>query len=118
MERFFCGTEVVCGEGALSALERWRGKRLLLVTSPGQQRSGAADRLCGGADFRETTVFSAESPGQSVTGAAEGAQLLRQTDPDVVAALGDGETMACAKAMVLFGKKECPLVMHCKDFNP
>ena len=102
MERFFCGTELVRGEGALSALERWRSSRVLLVTAEGE----AVSRL----PFRRARVLTVGPGMPDSRQAARGVRELRAFDPELVAALGDAGVMGWAKALVRLGKKECPLV--------
>lgn len=109
MERFSCGTEVISGDGALSALEKWKGKRLLLVTQPFPDGEGMAARILGAADFHETMVFSVEEEIPTVMRGAEGAAALKEFSPDVVVALGDCHVMDSAKLMTFFGKRGCPL---------
>lgn len=111
MERFFCGTEVVSGEGALSALERWKGRRLLLVTEPFQEGQAAARQVTDAVEFRERAHFPVGEGAGTAALVASGARRLKEFDPDVVAAWGNGDILSTAGAMVFFGKKDCPLVL-------
>lgn len=110
MERFSCGTEVVSGEGALGALEKWRGKRLLLVTQPFLEQDGTAERVLRAAGIQQSRTFLVTEELPTVSLAAEGAARLKEFSPDVVAALGDSCVGDCAGMMAFFGKRGCPVV--------
>lgn len=103
MERFFCGTEVVSGESALSALAQWRGERLLLLLEAGLQPPAALP-------FRQLRVFSVGREAGTAQAGAEGARLLRSLQPDLVVAMGSGPVLMTGKAALLLGKEGCPLV--------
>ena len=111
MDRFSCAAEIISGDGALAALEVWRGKRMLLVTQPHLERDGRAQQVLQAGRFGQTMFFSVDREHPTVNLAAEGAAKLKAFSPDVVAVLGDSRVADCAGMMVYFGKRGCPLVM-------
>lgn len=108
MERFAIRPEIWFGPGALAALERLAGKRVLLVTDGFLSSSGlvkrAAERLTGPVE-----VFDKVEPDPSLKLVAEGVAALEGFGPDVVVAFGGGSPMDCAKAMCWFSKRRPPL---------
>ena len=102
MERFFCKTQVIAGEGSLTALQELHIKRLLIVTDPYFYENGVANHIAhiSRADHRE--VFSKVAPDPTVALAAEGTRLAQAFAPDTILALGGGSAMDCAKAMAYF----------------
>ena len=108
MERFAIRPEICFGPGALAALERLAGKRVLLVTDGFLSSSGlvkrAAERLAGPVE-----IFDKVEPDPSLKLVAEGVAALEHFQPDVVVAFGGGSPMDCAKAMCWFSKRRPPL---------
>ena len=100
------GTGVISGEGSLSALSRWEGEGLLLVSAQGdgkvQQAAQAArwGRICRFEVFGQPTLLRT----------MEGVQLLKQEGCTVVVGLGDGGILDCAKAIRGFSQKAAALV--------
>ena len=107
VERFACRARIISGPGAIRALAEEHCSRLLMVMHAAdaargekiRQMSGAAEAECFNDLDREPTVK------QAVTGS----QMIRQWEPDLVAALGDRAVMDCAKAMVCFSGHPCTL---------
>ena len=108
MERFAIRPEIWFGPGALAALERLAGKRVLLVTDGFLSSSGLAkralERLTGPVE-----VFDKVEPDPTLKLVAEGVAVLEGFGPDVVVAFGGGSPMDCAKAMCWFSKRRPPL---------
>ena len=108
MERFAIRPEIWFGPGALGALERLAGKRVLLVTDGFLSSSGlakrAAERLTGPVE-----IFDKVEPDPSLKLVAEGVAALEGFGPDAVVAFGGGSPMDCAKAMCWFSKGRPPL---------
>lgn len=108
MERFAIRPEIWFGPGALAALERLAGKRVLLVTDGFLSSSGlvkrAAERLTGPVE-----IFDRVEPDPSLKLVAEGVAALEGFGPDAVVAFGGGSPMDCAKAMCWFSKGRPPL---------
>lgn len=110
MEEFSCKTKIISGAGSVRALADWKGKRLFLVTDPFFAKNGTAQRIAQASGCPEVEIFDGVKPDPSVELAAEGTARLRSFAPDLVAALGGGSAMDCAKAMVYFAKCDAPLV--------
>ena len=108
MERFAIRPEIWFGPGALGALERLAGKRVLLVTDGFLSSSGlakrATERITGPVE-----IFDKVEPDPSLKLVAEGVAALEAFGPDAVVAFGGGSPMDCAKAMCWFSKGRPPL---------
>ena len=102
MEQFKCGTKIISGAGAISALEELHAKRLFLVTDPFFAGNGTAQRVIGAAKAEASEIFDKVKPDPTVELAAEGTARLRSFQPDWIVALGGGSAMDCAKAMAYF----------------
>ena len=102
MERFFCKTRVIAGEGSLASLSELHIKRLLIVTDPYFYENGTANHIAHISKAEHTEVFSKVAPDPSVALAAEGTRLAQAFEPDTILALGGGSAMDCAKAMAYF----------------
>jgi alcohol dehydrogenase class IV len=102
MERFFCKTQVIAGEGSLAALKELHIKRLLIVTDPYFSENGTANHIAHISMAEHREVFSKVAPDPTVALAAEGTRLVQEFEPDTILALGGGSAMDCAKAMAYF----------------
>ncbi len=102
MERFSCGTQIICGEGALSAVKLPDARRLLMVCDPYFYENGKAQELAGLTGCESVEFFTKVVPDPSVTLAAEGAGVVQNFQPDVIISLGGGSAMDLAKAMAYF----------------
>lgn len=103
------GTRIVSGSGAIRALKTLGARRLLLVTDPYFMKNGTAARVAAAAEAAETEIFDRVAPDPSVTLAAEGTARVKEFRPDVIAALGGGSAMDCAKAMAYFSGSDAKL---------
>ena len=110
MEEFDCRTKIISGAGAVKKLAGFGARRLFLVTDPYFYQNGTAARVAAEAQAQEVEIFHEVKPDPTVELAAEGTARLRAFEPDLVAALGGGSAMDCAKAMVFFSKTEAKLV--------
>ena len=110
MERFYCGTAVVAGFGAVSALRELGAKRLLVVCDPFFYENGTAQQMAQQAKAEKVEYFYDVKPDPSVELAAAGTARIRAFQPDVVVALGGGSAMDCAKAMHFFAGSGAKLV--------
>ena len=110
MEKFSVETRIYAGAGAVSALETFGAKRLLLVTDPYFMKNGTAERIAGLSGAAEIEYFDSVQPDPTVSLAAEGTAKLKQFQPDLLVALGGGSAMDCAKAMAYFAQGHFPLV--------
>ena len=110
MEKFSLETRIYAGAGAVSALETFGAKRLLLVTDPYFMKNRTAERIAGLSGAAEIEYFDSVQPDPTVSLAAEGTAKLKQFQPDLLVALGGGSAMDCAKAMAYFAQGRFPLV--------
>lgn len=106
MEEFSCKTKIISGPGAVAALGELGAKRLFLVTDPYFMKNGMARQVAEKAGCPQVEYFDKIQPDPTVELAAEGTARLRDFGPDLVAALGGGSTLDCAKAMAFFAKGE------------
>jgi len=110
MHEFYCGTRVISGTGAVSALQGLGSKRLLLVTDPFFAKNGTAEGLVIRSGAEQTEIFDRVAPDPTVALVAEGTARVKEFQPDTVVALGGGSAMDCAKAMVYFSGVQVRLV--------
>ncbi len=110
MEEFSCKTKLICGSGAIARLADFRAQKLFLVADPYFVKNGTAKRVAEASGCAQVEVFDKIQPDPTVELAAEGTAKLREFDPDLVAALGGGSTLDCAKAMAYFAKGSYTLV--------
>ena len=102
MERFSCGTQIICGDSALNALKNTGATRLLMVCDPYFYENGKARELAGLTGCENVEFFPKVAPDPSVALAAEGAGVVQKFQPDVIVSLGGGSAMDLAKAMAYF----------------
>ncbi|MBP3305658.1 MAG: iron-containing alcohol dehydrogenase [Oscillospiraceae bacterium] len=110
MKEFSCGTRIISGSGAVTALKNMGARRLMLVTDPYFVKNGTAARIAAAAGAETTEIFDRVEPDPSVTLAAEGTAKVREFEPDMIVALGGGSAMDCAKAMAYFSGTKARLV--------
>ena len=110
MKEFCSRTRIVCGSGAVSALRELKADKLLLVTDPFFAENGTARRIAEISGAKTVEIFSDVKPDPDVKLAAKGTALVRSLEPQVIAALGGGSAMDCAKAMAFFSGVEAKLV--------
>ena len=103
MKRFYCPTAITVGASG-QVLAQLKPKRLMLVADPYFVKTGAAQCLLQGSGAGQTMLFSDISPDPSVELVAKGTAAVRKFQPDMVAALGGGSAIDCAKAMVYFSE--------------
>ena len=109
MERFACRTEVVSGEGALSALGQLECRRLLVVTEADPYRDRRIRQIADGAGHPDMKCFENVDPEPTMYQAVEGSRVIKSFCPDLVAAVGGRNVLDCAKAMVCFSGQDCAL---------
>lgn len=108
MKEFSCETKIIMGNGAISALEKEKFQRLLVVSDPFFAKNGWAERVGKTANAYE--IFDKVMPDPSVALVAEGTARVQAFQPDGIVALGGGSAMDCAKAMAYFSGLEIPLI--------
>lgn len=109
METFDCGAKLIAGCGAVKALEMWRGERILVVTDSLHAADGMADWVIHAAGASEWEIFDRVSPQPTAELVSAGAARLREMRPGAVVALGDGDVIDLAKAMVSFSGRNIRL---------
>ena len=105
MEQFALKPVITFGRGALAALERLPGERVMVVTDGFLAQSGLLDKVLARLKGRTVEVFDRVVPDPPIRLVAEGARALADFAPGAVVAFGGGSPMDCAKAMLLFGRK-------------
>lgn len=109
MERFDCSTAVVSGPGALAALKEPGCRRLLVVTDPLRLEGGQAGRAAAASGCETVKYYDLVAPEPTMKQAVEGAGVVKQFAPELVAAVGGRNVVDCAKAMVCFSGQKCLL---------
>ena len=109
MERFACRTEVISGEDALSVLGQLGCRRMLVVMPPRLLQSDRLRQVQAAAGQPETEVLEDMEPPATMKQAVEGSRKIAAFQPDLVVALGDGNTIDLGKAMVCFSRQPCIL---------
>ena len=109
VERFVCGTRIICGDGAVSALAELDAKRVLVVTDPYFYENGEAERVAKVTGAAQWEIFHQVAPDPGVALAASGTAVVRHLEPDLIVALGGGSAMDCAKAMKFFAESNARL---------
>ena len=95
---------VIFGEGSLDDIGRTArplGQRVLLVTDPGLERVGHADRAVESLRRAglEVEVFDQVEENPTTEHVARGAEAARHFRPDLLVGLGGGSSMDCAKGI-------------------
>ncbi len=109
MTEFFCKTKIVSGSGAVDALRTLGAKKILVVADPFFAKNGTAARIGAISGADKVEIFSEVVPDPPVALAAKGTALVKDFQPDVIAALGGGSAMDCAKAMLYFSGSDAHL---------
>ena len=109
MESFYCKTKIIAGAGAVSALEEFKAKRVLVVTDPFFYQNGMAEQVAHKTKATHYEIFHQVKPDPSVELAACGTARVKEFGPDLMVALGGGSAMDCAKAMRFFSGLDIPL---------
>jgi len=110
--KFFTPTHLVFGDGcsaeAGSRVRELGGKRALLVTDAGLERTGLAAIIRGSLEAAGVfvVVYSAVAENPTVANVHEGRDLIRLHKLDTVVALGGGSPMDAAKAMSVLSVHE------------
>lgn len=104
MENFSFTARIAAGEGAMSVLAEFGAERLFLVADPCCVGTGAVQRAAELSGAKSVEIFDRVLPNPTVSLAAEGAARILAFGPDLIAALGGGSTVDCAKAMVYFAR--------------
>ena len=108
MKEFSCETKIIMGTGVVSAIEKQKFERLMVVSDPFFAKNGWAERLGNLAKKHE--IFDKVAPDPSVSLVAEGTARVQAFQPDGIVALGGGSAMDCAKAMAYFSGMDIPLI--------
>lgn len=99
------GCEVTFGEGSLgdlgSVVRRLGGRRVLLVTDPGLEEAGHADKAVASLaeEGCQVTVFDQVEENPTSEHVESGARAARDSQADFLVGLGGGSAMDCAKGI-------------------
>lgn len=99
------GIHVVFGPGTLAdlgdAARQLGGRRALLVTDPGLERAGHADAATRSLEDAglEVVLFDGVEENPTTEHVAKGAEMARQTEPDLLIGLGGGSSLDTAKGI-------------------
>ena len=99
------GIHVVFGEGAIDTLgdaaRELGARRVMLVTDPGLERAGHADRAQESLRRAGVTVavFDGVEENPNTRNVAAGVEAAREHQPDLLVGLGGGSSMDCAKGI-------------------
>jgi alcohol dehydrogenase class IV len=113
--KFYSPTRVVFGPGALSVLKEEiskYGKRVLVVTDPGIQKTGVLGPVLdtlGKSGFEVRTFIEVQS-NPTVLNVTEGHKACSEFSPDVLVAVGGGSPIDTAKAIGVLARNPGQLV--------
>ena len=99
------GIRVSFGDGTLDTIgesaRELGARRVLLITDPGLERVGHADRALDRlrAAGMETAVFDGVEENPNTDHVARGVEAARAFEPDLLVGLGGGSSMDCAKGI-------------------
>jgi alcohol dehydrogenase class IV len=98
---FFNSPQIVFGEGSLSHLAELKGRRACIVTDATLVQLGHLERIKEelAPTGLELQVFTEIEPDPSLETVRNGAEVLKEFQPDWIIALGGGSVMDAAKAM-------------------
>lgn len=100
MQTFEYGTRLCFGREAMQGLRALGARRVLIVTDAFFEKQGIAARVGREFGAEAVRIFAQVQPDPPLTLVAEGIRVMREFQPDTVAALGGGSAIDCAKGMV------------------
>lgn len=105
MARFTLPRDIYHGEGSLEVLKTLKGKKAFVVVGGGSMKKfGFLDKVetyLKSAGI-EVEVFEGVEPDPSVETVMKGAEAMRNSNPDLIVAMGGGSPIDAAKAMWIF----------------
>ncbi|WP_027626674.1 iron-containing alcohol dehydrogenase [Clostridium lundense] len=105
MNRFTIPRDIYYGKGSLEVLKNIKGKKAVIVIGGGSmKRFGFLDRVEAYLKEAgiETKLIEGVEPDPSVETVMNGAQVMREFEPDWIVSIGGGSPIDAAKAMWLF----------------
>ncbi len=105
MYRFTLPRDLYYGKDALEALKTINGKKAIVVLGGGSMKKfGFIDKVVAYLNEAgiETKLFEGVEPDPSVETVMNGAQAMRDFEPDIIVAIGGGSPIDAAKAMWAF----------------
>ena len=106
MNRFKIKTEVRFSDNALDTLHEFVGVNAVIITDAFMVKSGVADKIAEKLkNCKSVHIFGDVVPNPPIELITEGLHFLKNTDADVVIALGGGSSIDAAKAVVLMAKR-------------
>ncbi len=106
MQTLFLPTKVHFGHNALSALEQFQGKTVLVVTDKTLAQSGFLLSLYTQLQNSHIHLFDQVTPDPSLQLVAQGVQKIHETGAEVLLAFGGGSSIDCAKGMMFYASHE------------
>ncbi|HLO10619.1 MAG TPA: 1-propanol dehydrogenase PduQ [Pseudoneobacillus sp.] len=103
-------TKIYIGDNALNRLNKLTGEKILIVTDPFIEQSGIINEVTSRLEHRGNSyqIFSHIVPDPPIEIVAEGVNLMNESMPGVIIAIGGGSAIDAAKAMKDFSKKLLP----------
>jgi len=99
---YYNPVEVLFGPGSLNKLQQYiAGERVLLLTTPGFTRRGTVNQICQLLKGKDITVHDKVNPNPDLSDIEESLAEIKETNPEVIVALGGGSVLDSAKAYSL-----------------
>lgn len=106
MNKFKIKTEVRFSENAIDTLLNFKDVNAAIVTDSFMSKSGAVDFIKNKlSNCTRIDVFDEVRPDPPISLITQGLKFLRESNSDIVIALGGGSSIDAAKAMVFMAKK-------------
>lgn len=106
MARFTLPRDIYFGEGAIEELKNLKGKKKAVIVTGGgsMKKNGFLQKceMCLKNAGLSTVLIEGVEPDPSIETVLNGAQKMREANPDVIVAIGGGSAIDAAKAMWVF----------------
>lgn len=105
INNFKIKTDIYFGCNSLDKLKDFKNKKVMIVTDSFMEESGAVEKIRSRLHDCSISVFSEVTPDPSLEIVTKGIEKLRETEPEIIIALGGGSPIDAAKAMREISKK-------------
>lgn len=105
MNRFTLPRDIYFGKGSMEVLKSLKGSKAVIVTGgSSMQKFGFLNRVCEYLKIAgmEVKLIEGVEPDPSVETVMNGAEIMREFNPDWIVAIGGGSPIDAAKAMWIF----------------